>query len=96
MEILIRRYLSAMMQTIFIMLGKAFHCNKYQKLICAWHFDKSWRDGLKRHISTRVKQAEVYHRLRVLISEEEELYLLLAISNLTVTCHSPPTPIILK
>ena len=40
-----------------------------KKLICAWHVDKSWRKGLQRHISSRVRQAEVYHHLRVLLSE---------------------------
>ena len=38
-----------------------FSVTSTKKLICNWHLDKSWRGGLQRHTSTRVKQAEVYH-----------------------------------
>lgn len=40
-----------------------------KKLICAWHVD---RKGLQKHISSRARQAEVYHHLRVLLSETTE------------------------
>ena len=47
-----------------------FTVNYTQKLICAWHIDKSWRNGLQQHISTISKQADVYH-LRVLLAERD-------------------------
>ena len=46
-----------------------FTVTNTKKLICAWHVDKSWRKGLQNHISSRAKQAEAYHHLRVLLSE---------------------------
>ena len=42
-----------------------------RKLICAWHIDKSWRRGIQNHISSRTKQIEVYHHLRILLSYSE-------------------------
>lgn len=51
------------MQTIFIMLGKVFTVAETKKLICSWHIDKNWRNGLHTHIDVKSKQAEVYHHL---------------------------------
>ena len=48
-----------------------FTVDNTQKLICAWHIDKSWRNGLQKHISTISKQADVYHHLRVLLAERD-------------------------
>ena len=42
-----------------------------RKLLCAWHIDKSWRKGLQNHLESKEKQAEVYHHLRVLLTETD-------------------------
>ena len=41
-----------------------------KKLICAWHVDRSWRRSLQKHINTVSYQANVYHYLRVLLTEK--------------------------
>ena len=44
-----------------------FTVKNTRKLICAWHIDKSWRRGIQSHISSRTKQIEVYHHLRIFL-----------------------------
>ena len=42
------------------------------KILCSWHVDRAWRKGLQQHIGESSKRAEMYHLLRVLLSEREE------------------------
>ena len=42
------------------------------KVLCSWHVDRAWRKGLQQHIGESSKRAEVYHLLRVLLSEREK------------------------
>ena len=44
-------------------------CNK---LLCAWHLDRSWRCALNNLISNVTNRLEVYHHLRVLLQERNE------------------------
>ena len=43
------------------------------KLLCAWHVDRAWRKALSQHISDFQTRIEVYHQLRVLLIEPQEL-----------------------
>lgn len=43
-----------------------------QKLLCAWHIDRSWRRALKDFVSEYKTRLEIYHHLRVLIQEQTE------------------------
>ena len=49
-----------------------FGNNKTQKLLCAWHVDRSWRNALRDNIQSKSSQMEVYHQLRTLLQETEE------------------------
>ena len=40
-----------------------------KKLLCAWHVDKAWRKALREHILDKEEQIEVYHQLRLLLTE---------------------------
>ena len=40
-----------------------------EKKLCTWHLDRSWRRGVKQHVSNAVLQLEVYHMLRTLLQE---------------------------
>lgn len=42
------------------------------KLLCAWHIDRSWRHGLKDHILGKEEQINMYHHLCALLTEREE------------------------
>ena len=42
-----------------------------KKLICAWHVDRSWRRSIQKHINTVSDQANVYHYLRVILTETD-------------------------
>ena len=48
-----------------------FTVTSTRKLICAWHIDQSWRRSLQKHVSTISEQANVYHYLRVLLTEKD-------------------------
>ena len=41
------------------------------KLLCAWHVDRAWRENLKQ-ISNRETQVQVYHNLRLLLEETDK------------------------
>ncbi len=43
-----------------------------QKLLCAWHVDRSWRTALRDTIPSTEHQMEVYHHLQSLLHEIEE------------------------
>ena len=43
-----------------------------RKLLCAWHVDHAWRKAIRQHIQEKEKQIEIYHQLRVLLTETEE------------------------
>ena len=54
------------------------YCNAWKQVFgtgsttylwCAWHVERAWKDGIRRYISTRDQQREVYHQLRVLMME---------------------------
>ena len=42
------------------------------KVLCAWHLDRSWRGALRQHVKQNAKRVEIYHFLRVLLIEREE------------------------
>ena len=48
-----------------------FGDNGTKKLLCAWHVDRVWREGLKKHIDTKASRVEIY-QLRVLLMQNEE------------------------
>ena len=49
-----------------------FGNNKTQKLLCAWHVDRSWRNALRDNIQSKSSQMEVYQQLITLLQETEE------------------------
>ena len=51
-----------------------FTVENTRKFICAWHIHKSWRRGLQAHISSKTEQNEVYHNVRILLSEEKSYH----------------------
>ena len=51
---------------------EVFGADSTTYLWCAWHVDRAWRDGIKRYITTRAQQREVYHQLRVLMMEKNK------------------------
>ena len=38
-----------------------FGDNQTKKLLCAWHVDRAWRQGLREHVQTKSDQVEIYH-----------------------------------
>ena len=50
-----------------------FSSQSTKKLLCAWHIDRAWRKGLSQHISEFQTRIEVYHQLRVILMETQEV-----------------------
>lgn len=62
-----------------------------KKLLCAWHVDRSWRHGVRDHISGKEDQIDIYHHLRTLLAEREESkFRLLLQEFLTYTSSKHP------
>ena len=49
---------------------EVFGCRETKPLWCAWHVDRPWKDGIRRHIQTSAQQG-IYHQLWVLQMEME-------------------------
>ena len=49
-----------------------FGANGTKKILCAWHIDRAWRKALHENIEGNDKQIEVYHQLRLLLTESVE------------------------
>jgi hypothetical protein len=43
-----------------------YGANHTQKLLCAWHIDRVWREGLQKPIKNKQEQTSTYHQLQVL------------------------------
>ncbi len=56
-------------EQIFTAWKAVFGHGQTKKLLCAWHVDRAWRRALRDSIPNRNKQTEVYHQLRLLLSE---------------------------
>ena len=50
---------------------EVFEEGSTRKVLCAWHVDRAWRRALHQHINEREKQVQIYHQLRVLLTETE-------------------------
>ncbi len=69
----------------------AYGTNSTKKLLCTWHVDRAWRKALKEHIPDAESRATVYHQLRLLLSEPDEVnfrVLLQQFLSLIATEHS--------
>ena len=55
------------------MLGAgSFEKNKTKKILCSWNVDRSWRKAILQHIKDKESQIQVYHHLRILLTERVE------------------------
>ena len=43
-----------------------------KKILCSWHVDRSWRKAILLHIKDKETQIQVYHHLRILLTERVE------------------------
>ena len=48
-----------------------FSENSTQKLLCAWHIDRVWRQAIRNHIQVPQEQVEMYHHLQLLQSQRD-------------------------
>ena len=46
-----------------------FGDNQTKKLLCTWHIDRAWRHALQEYVPNRSDQIEIYHQLRLLLTE---------------------------
>ena len=46
--------------------------NSTKKLLCSWHVDRSWRNALTRYIDESSVRAEIYAKLRVVMTETSQ------------------------
>jgi len=44
-----------------------------EKKLCTWHIDRTWRRALKQHVPQSDEQIEIYHMLRCLLQELNEV-----------------------
>ena len=51
----------------------AFGKKGTKKLLCAWHIDRAWRKGLAKHVPNFTVRSEIYHHLRILLLEQDEI-----------------------
>ena len=51
---------------------EVFNEGSTKKILCTWHVDRAWRKAINQHISDKLKQIEVYHQLRLLLTETKE------------------------
>ena len=65
-------FMSDMAEQFFTAWKAVFKTNSMKKLICVWHVDRAWRNGVREHITSKVEQTEIYHQLRILLMESCE------------------------
>ena len=70
-SIMARWFMSDMAEQYYNVWKEMFPTTDTKYLWCAWHVDKAWRNGLKKHVNKTEKQKEVYHYLRVLMFETD-------------------------
>ena len=49
-----------------------FGDNQTKKLLCTWHIDRAWRRALQEHITNKNNRIQVYHQLRLLLTESDK------------------------
>ena len=64
-------FMSDMAQQYFSAWTEVLGAKHTRYLWCAWHVDRAWKDGLKRHISNKKQQRDIYHHLRILMMETD-------------------------
>ena len=69
--IMTRWFMSDMAEQYYNAWKEVFPTTDTKYLWCAWHIDRAWRNGLKKHVNKTEKQKEVYHYLRVLMMETD-------------------------
>ena len=62
-------FMSDMAPQYFNAWEEVFGRNQTKNLWCAWHVDRAWKEGIRRHVPTSAQQKEIYHQLRVLQME---------------------------
>ena len=67
-----RWFMSDMAQQYYNAWEDVFGAESTSYLWCAWHVDRAWRDGLRRYLTERDQQREVYQQLRVLMMETDK------------------------
>ena len=66
-----RWFMSNMAQEYYNAWKKVFPTTDTKYLWCAWHVDRAWRNGLKKHVNKTEKQKEVYYHLRFVMMETD-------------------------
>ena len=49
-----------------------FGSSQTKKILCAWHIDRAWRKALNQHIPFQDDRVQIYHQLRMLLTETNE------------------------
>ena len=49
-----------------------FGTSQTKKILCAWHIDRAWRKALNQHIPSQDDRVQIYHQLRMLLTETNE------------------------
>ena len=61
--------------------------NNTQKLLCVWHLDCAWRKALYEHVSSQQHRIEIYHQLRVLLQQRDEIAFLVSLQQTMPYLH---------
>ena len=71
---------------------EVFTENNTKYLWCAWHVNRAWRDGIKRHFNLIDNQRAVYYQLHVLMMETDKAsFRKLLTQFLTLSSSTSPT-----
>ena len=49
-----------------------FGSSQTRKILCGWHIDRAWRKALNQHIPFQDDRVQIYHQLRMLLTETNE------------------------
>ena len=56
----------------FTVWSDIFGSSQTKKILCAWHIDRAWRKALNQHIPSQDDRVQIYHQLRMLLTETNE------------------------
>ena len=65
-------FMSDMAEQFFKSWIGVFGKCKTKQLYCTWHVDKAWRKGLNMHVKNNEDKIDIYHHLRVLLTEIDQ------------------------
>ena len=62
-------FMSDMATQFFGAWDCVFEAEKTNYIWCTWHVDRAWKEGLKRHVTNKSQQVDLYHHLKVMMME---------------------------